>query len=172
MALKINKILRPDQVTIIRDNREQAPINLSPLRVVQGTLPTGDFAVAGLEHHIVVERKNLADLVMCVGRERDRFEREVQRLLAYPVRCLVIEACWIDIELHKYRSQISPKAVEGSIISWMSQGLPVHWAGDNLGAGKFISRFLFSAARRRYSESHGFIEAIDFSSTAKLEATA
>lgn len=137
----------------------------------RGTLATGDYSCKGLEHVIAVERKSLQDLVQCVGRERERFDREVQRLLAYPVRCLVIEACWIDIELQKYRGQVHPNAVIGSVIGWMSQGLPIHWAGDHSAAGKFISRFLFSAARRRYHESHGFIETIDFS-TAKLEATA
>lgn len=144
-------------MTAIRDTREKAEISLDPLMVVQGTLTTGDFSVRGLEHVVAIERKSLQDLIMCVGKERDRFEREIQRLLAYPTRALVIETTWETIELKRYRGEIHPNAVLGSILGWMAQGLPVLMAGTNERAGRYISRLLFTAARRRWLESHGFV---------------
>ena len=84
--------LRPEDVTAIVDTREQMPLSLEPLRVEFATLPTGDYSLKGLENIVAVERKGLGDLLSCVGVERKRFDREVKRLLAYPVRCLVIES--------------------------------------------------------------------------------
>lgn len=83
--MKLPADLRPESVTAVIDTREQ-------LQVVGGTLATGDYSVRGLEHVVVLERKSLPDLVACYRVERERFEREVLRLLAYPVRAVVVES--------------------------------------------------------------------------------
>lgn len=131
---------------------------VSPCKSISGTLPTGDYGILGMENYAVVERKSLDDLVQCVGRERERFEKEVQRLLAYPVRALVVEGSWGDIENKKYRSQVHPNAVLGSIFSWIGRGLQVHMVDNHTKAGIHISRILFSAARQRWYETHQFLE--------------
>ena len=92
--MNIQATLQPEQVTAVVFSREQLPLDLPPLNTVNGTLTTGDYSVSGLEDVIAVERKSLPDLVACVGRERERFDREVQRLQAYPVRAIVIESTW------------------------------------------------------------------------------
>ena len=74
--------LDPSQVVCIVDTREQLPLNLDPLRTEPATLPTGDYSLKGLEHHVCIERKSLDDLLGCVGRDRERFERELHRMLA------------------------------------------------------------------------------------------
>ena len=118
--------LEPEQVTAVIDTREQTPLDLTPLRMTTGTLTTGDYSVLGLELVVAIERKSLSDLLCCVGRERDRFDREVMRLLAYPVRCLVVEATWPEIEQGEWRSQY---------LRMMAQGLQN--AGDLPGALKY-----------------------------------
>jgi DNA excision repair protein ERCC-4 len=62
---------------IVVDSREQAPFLFEGYgaEVAQGTLTAGDYSLAGLESLVAVERKSLSDLVACLGRERDRFER-------------------------------------------------------------------------------------------------
>ena len=76
---------------IIIDSREQHPFDFQgPTQI--GTLATGDYSIVGLEHLLAVERKSLDDLLACIGHERDRFKRELQRLRAYRFRMLVIEA--------------------------------------------------------------------------------
>lgn len=145
--------LKPEQVTAIVDTREQRPLDLSPLRIVAGTLATGDYSVAGLENIIAVERKSLDDLLGCVGTDRDRFDREVQRLLAYPVRALVVETTWPVIEHGGWRSKVPPAAALGSLLGWVAAGLPVIMAHDHGRAGLYVSRLLFIAARRRWRES-------------------
>ena len=151
---------RPEQVTAVVDTREQIPLDLSPLKTVRKTLVTGDYSVQGLEDIVAVERKSLADLVACTGVERVRFGREVKRLLAYPVRALVVEATWEEVEAGRWRSRTRPNAVIGSLLGWMVGGLPVILAGDHQRAGLFASRLLFLAARRRWEEARALCNGV------------
>ena len=68
---------------ILIDTREQAPFAFTHERyagttIEAGTLDTGDYSLAGLTDLVAVERKSLPDLVACLGRERERFERELR----------------------------------------------------------------------------------------------
>lgn len=152
--------LKPEQVTAIIDTREQLALDLSPLQMAAGTLSTGDYSVAGLTDFVAVERKSLEDLLCVVGRERERFEKEVQRLLAYPQRLLVIESGWVAIERGEWRSQVTPKQVRHSVLSWQARGLPVHFSYTHERAGRDVSVFLFMAARERWREARGLITAV------------
>ena len=151
--------LRPDQVTAVVDTREQCPLDLSPLRRERGTLATGDYSVRGLESLVAIERKSLPDLLACVGASRERFEREVLRLLAYPCRAIVVEATWPDLERGEWRSQVTPAAAIGSVLGWIAGGVPVLMAGDHARAGRFVGRLLFTAARRRWREARALVTA-------------
>lgn len=72
---------------------------MSPLLAKAATLATGDYSLLGLESHVCIERKSREDFLGCVGRERERFDREIQRMLAYPVRVLLVETTWPEIEM-------------------------------------------------------------------------
>lgn len=135
-------------------------MDLSPLKMQTATLTTGDYGVLGLEQIVAVERKSLADLVMCVGRERERFDREMARILAFPCRLLVVEATLAQIEAGEYRSKVAPAAVIGSILGWQAAGVPILFAGDHCQAGKMVGRFLFIAARRRWREATALVETL------------
>ena len=157
--------LDPAQVTCIVDTREQLPLDLSPLRTELGTLQTGDYALAGCDE-IRIERKSLPDLVQCVGSERERFTREVERLLAFRVRILLIEATWEQIESHEpafpqWRGKVSKESVIGSLLGWQAMGLSVHMVGTHERAGRFASRLLYTVARRRYAELRSFSQAME-----------
>ncbi|KKL24098.1 hypothetical protein LCGC14_2418760 [marine sediment metagenome] len=152
--------LKPESVTAIVDTREQLPLDLSPLQSIEGTLTTGDYSVRGLEHVVAIERKSLPDLLGCIGQQRERFDREVQRLLAYPVRALVVEATWPDVEAGDWQSRITPPAALGSLLGWMASGLPIIMAGDHARAGRYVSRLLFIAARRRWRESRALVDEV------------
>lgn len=150
--MKLPATIKPEDVVAVVDSREQTPLCLDPLQSVSGTLATGDYSVRGLEHVVSIERKSLPDLLASVGRERERFNREVQRLIAYPSRALVVEATWSDLERGEWRSQVTPAAAIGSVLGWVDAGLPVVMAEDHARAGRYVSRLLFTAARRRWRE--------------------
>ena len=157
MNAKLPAKLDPANVIAIVDSREQNALNLEPLTSVTSTLPTGDYSIRGLEHVVAIERKSLDDLVGCVGRDRERFDREVQRLLAYPVRILVVESSWDAIESHEpinpqWRGKVTREAVLGSLMGWQAAGLSVHMAGEHQRAGKHGARMVYTVARRRYAE--------------------
>jgi ERCC4-type nuclease len=149
--------LKPEDVTVIVDTREQLPFDLAPLKINRRALDTGDYSILGLEELVVVERKSLPDLLLCVGRERERFDREMQRILAYPSRLLVIEADWATIELGEWQSRVHPNAVLGSLLSWSARGMNVWCCASRREAQTITARFLFAVARRRWRELQSFI---------------
>lgn len=173
------KLIHPTDVTAVIDTREQTPLDVSPLRSVTGTLATGDYSVLGLEHMVSVERKSLPDFLSCVGRERERFEREIQRLLGYECRAIVVEATWTEVEAgnwllgmnhYPWRSKVVPAAAVGSALGWIAQGIPVVMAGSHDRASQFVSRLLFTAARRRWNELQSFAGSLRLTSTDKGES--
>jgi DNA excision repair protein ERCC-4 len=147
--------LSPEDLVAVIDSREQQPLDLAPLRSRIGTLATGDYSLRGLESVIAIERKSLGDLLLCVGQERDRFHREVMRLLAYPVRALVVESTWPELERGAWRSKVSNTAALGTVLNWVGMGLPVLMAANHERAGRYVGRLLFIAARRRWREARG-----------------
>lgn len=150
------KTLDPADITAIIDTREQRPWDLSPLKTVEGTLPTGDYSVVGLEHDISIERKSLEDLLGCVGQHRERFDKEMHRLLSYPCRAVIVEASWPQIEAGEWRSKVHPSAVMGSCLGWIALGIPIVMAGNAERAGKYAGRLMYVAANRRWHQLQMF----------------
>ena len=83
--------------TILRDTQEKKRAwRFGPAtkwRWQKKRLPTGDYSIRGFEKIIAIERKNSLDelLASLCGKRRDRFKRELKRMLAFPVRLLVVE---------------------------------------------------------------------------------
>jgi len=114
--------------------------NLPPLnpgkcvvvRVISRYLKTGDYTLEGFEDVICCERKQLSDLFQCCGKERDRFEAEVQRMNEMQHAFIVIEAdtreMWRPSEFFSdWRSGVYPRSVEGTFVSWSLRYPRVHW---------------------------------------------
>ena len=153
--------IKPQQLTALIDSREQQPLDLTPLSTESATLQTGDYTARGIEDVCRIERKSLPDLLSCVGRDRERFDREIERLRAFPVSVLVVEATWPQIELGGWRSKVKPNAVIGSLLGWQAKGIAVHLVGDHERAGRHVSRMLFTVARRELKRLKVLSEAIE-----------
>jgi ERCC4-type nuclease len=114
------------ELKIIVDTREQRPFDFPPevkvgnvrwfVSVERGTLPTGDYAIQGYggrvgEHWgICIERKqSFSELGANVGKERDRFVRELLRMSFYQCRAIIVcepeDAAWSG----QYRGLWEPK---------------------------------------------------------------
>ena len=152
---------KPGDVTALIDSREQTPLDLAPLRVELATLATGDYSVRGLEQVVAIERKSAEDMLACIGRERERFDREIQRLLAYPVRAIVVEAGWQFWERGEWRGNVTPNAAIGSLLGWIAAGVPIVMAYDHARAGRFVSRILYTAVRRRWREARELVRNVE-----------
>jgi len=132
------------------------PLDLSPLKIVTKGLKTGDYSVQGYEDKIAIERKSLQDFIACCGKERARFEREIDRLDGYRYRAIVIEADWAAIDLKQYRGAMHPNAIVGSALGFALSNVSVIMAGDRIRAGKMIARMLWIAANRIHRGTDGF----------------
>jgi len=156
----IPNILRPEDVTFIIDTREQLPLSLRPFKTETASLTTGDYSVRGLEHLISVERKSLSDFVQCVGRERSRFERELQRLKGFRFGAVCVEASFGSLEAGLWNGRITPQQAMGSFLSWSANYCQFLLAGDRDGAEKAVAGFLWHASRHMHAELLGFTEAV------------
>lgn len=152
---------------IVVDSREQAPFPFRGPRyegvsVEVGTLGTGDYSLAGLTDKVAVERKELADLVACLGRERERFERELQRAAALDAFAVVVEASWPELASGQYRSRLSPHAACQSVLAFAGRyRVPFLFAGSRAAAEYMAWGFLrqyLEGARKRWAsivKAHG-----------------
>ena len=152
---------------IIIDSREQRPFlfkgkHFEDVVTEAGALTVGDYSLAGLTDKVAVERKELSDLVACLGRERERFERELQRGAALDAFAVVVEASWQELAEGAYRSRLNPHSACQSVLAFMGRyRLPFFFAGSREGAEYaawgFLRQYL-EGARKRWSaivKAHG-----------------
>ena len=156
---------------IVIDSREQAPFAFEHEKyagtvAIVAALDTGDYSLAGLTDRVAVERKALPDLVACLGRERERFKRELQRAAALDAFAVVVEASWSELAAGKYRSRINPHSACQSILAFMTRyRIPFLFAGSRAGAEYVTWGFLrqyLESARKRWAyivTAHGAEEA-------------
>ena len=143
---------------IVVDSREQAPFSFAHERyeaqVQPGTLSVGDYSLVGLEDKVAVERKSLPDLVACLGRERERFERELLRGAALDAFCVVCEGSWLELARGEYRSQLKPHAACQSVLAFTARyRVPFLFAGGRTAAEYICWGFLrqyLEGARKRW----------------------
>ena len=123
------------------DSREKAPFSFIGIKsdakhgnvpmvipTVGRTLRSGDYAIDGYDDLIAVERKSLEDCYQTLSHERERFERELDRLNFMQFAAVVIEASWVRILTDPPpHSKLSPKSVSRSIIAYMQRFPRVHW---------------------------------------------
>ena len=133
---------------IVIDSREQLPFAFSgkffeDVTTEAGSLTTGDYSLAGLTDLVAVERKSLDDLAQCLGRERDRFERELVRARGLDAFAVVIEGSFEDLAHGKYRSKLNPHSACQSVLSFSARlGITFIFAGSRAGAEYAAAGFL------------------------------
>lgn len=125
---------------ILIDSREQCPYRFmgrhyEGASVEVAALQSGDYSLAGLSDKCAIERKSLPDLVQCLGRERERFERELVRAHGLSFFAVVIEASWQELAGGQYQSRLNPHAACQSIAAFMARyRIPFLFAGTRTSA--------------------------------------
>jgi hypothetical protein len=111
------------------DSREVMPLKFDNLRCVYDqTLPEADYQIAGISD-FAIERKGSLDELSgcCMSKSRERFERELDRLLKYSFRRILIvgATCDEDVLSYPYHSNILGKCVLGSLYARQASfGIP------------------------------------------------
>ena len=119
-------------------------------------LATGDYSAKHLEGELAIERKDTGDLIGSLTGGRDRFGRELQRMLAHRTRYLMVIGEGRDpreaIRQHAYRSKTPPQVIFASIASVEARGVPVRYFDHPTIAAAWIERLVWyswRAAQRR-----------------------
>ncbi len=141
---------------IIIDSREQLPYSFTvPTRTA--TLATGDYSIAGAENLIAVERKTAGDLVGCLTRHRDRFERELHRGMALQYFALVVESSLMSLSNGQYMSLMKPKAAIQSLLTFsVRYDLPIFFA-ENRDFGQRLTESLLVKFAREMVKRAGVV---------------
>lgn len=136
--------------TIVIDTREQQPYGFG-CAIERRKLDAGDYSVAGCESQIAVERKSLPDFVHTVIHESRRFRAELEKLSAFELACIVVEAD-LDAVLRGLRQpdlrMVTPGAVLGAALHIaVRHRVPVYWCGSRQAACAFTEALLRMAIR-------------------------
>lgn len=141
---------------IIRDTREQNGFEFAgfPCTVTAGTLATADYSLAGFtDHGIGIERKSLQDLIHCLGPDRERFTRELQRLRGFDAACIIVEQPQSVLRLGHFRSRMDAGAAWQSCIALsMRYRIPFWFCDSRADAERVAFDFLRHYARDRWRE--------------------
>lgn len=152
--------LRAPRPVILVDTREQNPFDFSRFEgwfagIEKRALKLGDYSVAGLEDHCVVERKELADLVHSLTTERSVFVTRLRLMSRYPHRLLVITAFLSEVKSPYTCAGVSPNRITQSLIAALA-GLQVpflcsetHELGEEL-----VASYLYQVHLYHWLESN------------------
>ncbi len=148
------------ELTVLIDSREQQPLAFPGIATERAGLKTGDYSCIAdgvdLRNVVAIERKSVGDLLACVGQQRDRFERELERLAQLRYRALVIEATMADVVAATAARRLTPSQVLGSLLAWTwKHGCPPIFAGDRANAAVVVATLLRHAARYALAERVG-----------------
>lgn len=145
---------------ILVDTREQTPFFQEGLYIgdkyitpnaERATLKTGDYSLVGLANIVAIERKSRADFWQSITRERERFEREIQRLAEYQYKAVVVEGDFTScIDAPLYWRKISPLSVSATVASWnVKYGVPFYFLRNRKDAEIFVLQTLYFVVKRK-----------------------
>jgi DNA excision repair protein ERCC-4 len=130
------------------DSREQERLHFTRLESRVVSLVTADYGLLACPHAVAIERKSIQDLVASVSSDRDRFERELMRMKAYPFRRLIIVGSRGEIEMGRYRSKMAPKAVLHTLSAFeVRYDLPICYFSDAPSAALQVESWCWWVAR-------------------------
>ena len=160
MKLSINtkfQNLQHEAVCAFVDTREQHPWNLEPMATVTTTLQTGDYS--SYCGRFVLERKNSVDeLISCMTKDRERSERELERMQAFEAAVVVVEGSYGDLVSGNYRSQMNKSAALGSLVAWqLRYRIPFFFAENRSNAEEFAKSFFRIQLRDRLLELQRYL---------------
>jgi len=135
------------QFRVIVDSREQLPYRFQN-SITKG-LPTGDYTIQydnrSYEDRIVCERKSrVGELYAATGRNRERWERELERLSKIEFRYVILEMDWLDIVNKQPPGLLESSCVYGSIIDWhIKYNIPFLFLHNRTNARMFIWKLFY-----------------------------
>jgi DNA excision repair protein ERCC-4 len=142
-----------DKKIIIVDTREKNPWMFDGLRgikVVRGTLRTGDYSIKGGTLGTAIERKSIPDLFGSMTSGRRRFYDELRRLSEYSLAAVVVEGTRQEAERWKAPTSINVARMLRTLQAWCARfGVQLHFCEGRLMAEQEAYRILVGWAESR-----------------------
>ena len=114
---------------VVIDTREQMPYRFP--RAISGLLETGEYLVRGFEDQITIKLKTKTDAYSSLGRDRPRFQREMERLAEFDYAAVVVESSLPGFLSPPAFSRLSPNSAICTLLSWsVRYGVHMFFAGD------------------------------------------
>lgn len=105
--------------------RVRVPNGKSYVELIHGW---ADYSIDGMESRIQIERKSVNDLYGTIGGRRFEFQAEMMVLNECDFAAVVIEGDWRTLlEDPPCSSQVPPKVISRTILSWSIRYPRVHW---------------------------------------------
>ena len=103
-------------------------VQLQGTKGVTMTHGWADYSIDGLESEIQIERKSVLDLYATLGQRRLEFQAEMQVLNECKYAAVVVEGDLSQLLLDPPpNSQVPPKVISRTILSWSLRFPNVHW---------------------------------------------
>ena len=131
----------PTLPRLVIDSREKLPLQFAHLPAVAGSLQSADYTIAGLETRFGIERKSCADLVASLGRDRERFARELHRLRGFDFARLLIVGTFAELEAA--RRGMAMRSILASLAAIEARGIPIVWQPSPEAAALWVERAAF-----------------------------
>ncbi len=147
---------------ILVDTREQNPFDFSRFDgwfagIEKRALKLGDYSIAGLEDHCVVERKDLADLVHSLTTERSVFIDRLRLMSHYPHRLLVITAALSEVKSPSIYIGGSPNRITQSLIAILAGlGIPFLCSETHELGEEIVASYLYQIHLYRWLETNAY----------------
>lgn len=140
------------QAHLTIDTREQQPYRFAncaskhvDFAIERVGLKAGDYAAmltpdALPSEQLIIERKTASDLLGTISHGRERFERELERMVEYDFKALVIEATLPELVANP--GGMSPASIVGSLIAFAQRfNIHVLYAGNRAYAERLTFKF-------------------------------
>ncbi|HKT87217.1 MAG TPA: ERCC4 domain-containing protein [Candidatus Sulfotelmatobacter sp.] len=146
--------LRTPLPVAIVDTREQNPLSFRRFRgwfqkVEYHALKLGDYSIKGMEDTLVVERKDLADLIQSFTTNRAIFVARLRRMSELPHSLLVVTSSLSEIKSEYPYRAANPNRITQSLIAVLT-GLRLpfictdtHELGEEIVASYLYQTFLY-----------------------------
>ena len=117
------------------------------------SLLQGDYALQGFENEICIERKSESDFLSCLGSDKPRFLRQLERARGVPHYALVVESTWGRLAAGGYRySRLNAATAIDTVTNIIvNLGVPIYFCGTKKDAERFAHGYFLNylAERRR-----------------------
>ncbi len=135
------------QFRVITDTREQLPYHF--IGAITKGLPCGDYSICygnkTYENEIIIERKGaVSEIFSACGKERERFENELEKLAKIKYKWIIAEFSLLDLVNFQPPGIMNVSAVYGSLISWtVKYNVPVIFCQNRSNGRSWVYKLFY-----------------------------